>query len=142
MIDFFWQKHLLYLVNLLLQNANFCKIKTKHSFLMIVDNFSQFSWFSVDKVDNSFTSPIFSLDCLTICWLIVTDTPYAILYVFLTSSVFVQLLKSGPDLQILIFWQFVFLINQYYKIPFSMHINRFRNLTYFATTKGTETPVP
>ena len=128
MLTFFWQIPSLHLVNLLLQNAYFCKIKTKHSFSMIVDNFSQFSSFSVDKVDNSFTSPIFSLDCLTICWLIVINTPYAILYVFLTSSIFVQLLKSGWVLRILIFWQLVFLIIQYYKIPVSRHINRFRNM--------------
>ena len=109
------------------QNANFCQYRTKHSFMWIVDNFSQFSSISVDKVDNPFTSPILRTDCLTICWKIVTDTPYVILYVFLTYQFFVHYLKNHRVFRNLIFWQLFFVIIQYYKIAEVKHFNRFRN---------------
>ena len=109
------------------QNANFCQYRTKHSFRLIVDNFSQFSSFLVDKVDNPFTSPILRTDCLTICWKIVTGTPDIILYVFLTSEFFVHYLKNLRVFRNLIFWQLIFVFIQYYKIATVKHFNRLRN---------------
>ena len=111
------------------QNANFCQYRTKHSFRQIVDNFSQFSSFSVDKVDNPFTSPFLRTDYLTICWKIVTDTPDIILYVFLTSEFFVHYLKNLRVFRNLIFWQLFFVIMQYYKIANLKCFNRLRNFT-------------